>query len=66
MSRSYEKLIPGLVEFLEKNTWQTMKQVAEQLNVNRTFLSGYLKALENQEYIESKKIGPANVYFKVG
>lgn len=31
--------------------------------VNRTFLSGYLKALENQGYIKSKKIGPAKVYF---
>jgi DNA-binding transcriptional regulator YhcF (GntR family) len=34
-----------------------VKQLAQQLNVNRTFLAGYLKALENQGYVKSKKIG---------
>jgi len=48
---------------LEKDPGQTVKQLAEQLGVNRTFLAGYLKALENQGCIRSKKIGPAKVYF---
>jgi hypothetical protein len=33
------------------------------LKVNRTFLSGYLAALENLKYVKSKEIGPAKVYF---
>jgi len=52
-----------LIELLEKNPGQTVKQLAEQLSVNRTFMAGYLKALENQRYVRSKKIGPAKVYF---
>jgi len=35
------------------------------VGVNRIFLAGYLKALENQGYVKSKKIGPAKVYFGV-
>jgi len=42
---------------------QPVKELAKKLNVNRTFLAGYLKALENQGYVKSKKIGPAKVYF---
>lgn len=52
------------MDLLEKDPGQTVKQLAEQLNVNRTFLAGYLKALEDQGYIRSKEIGPAKVYFK--
>jgi predicted transcriptional regulator len=32
--------------------------------VNRTFLAGYLSALESEGKVKSKKIGPAKVYFK--
>ncbi|MEM2293035.1 MAG: winged helix-turn-helix domain-containing protein [Nitrososphaerota archaeon] len=63
MSGNYDKLTIKLIELLEKDPGQTVKQLAEQLGVNRTFLSGYLKALENQGYVRSKKIGPAKVYF---
>ncbi|MEM2169997.1 MAG: helix-turn-helix domain-containing protein [Candidatus Bathyarchaeia archaeon] len=63
MSKSRENLTPKLTELLEKDLGQTVKQLAEQLEVNRTFLAGYLKALENQGYVRSKKIGPAKVYF---
>lgn len=52
------------MELLEKDPGQTIKQLTEQLEVNRTFLAGYLQALENQGYVRSKKIGPAKVYFK--
>ena len=44
MSKSPDKLISKLIELLEKDPGQTVKQ----LDVNRTFLAGYLKALENQ------------------
>ncbi|MEM3507348.1 MAG: winged helix-turn-helix domain-containing protein [Candidatus Bathyarchaeia archaeon] len=66
MSKSHDKLTPKLIELLEKDPGQTVKQLAEQLDVNRTFLAGYLKALENQGYVKSKKIGPAKVYFVLG
>jgi len=64
MSKNHDNLTPKLMELLEKDPGQTVKQLAEQLNVNRTFLAGYLKALENHGYVKSKRIGPAKVYFK--
>lgn len=64
MPSSHEKLTFRLIELLEKDPGQTVKQLAEQLKVNRTFLAGYLKALENQGYVRSKRIGPAKVYFE--
>ncbi len=65
MLRDPDKLTLKLIELLEKDPGQTIKQLAEELNVNRTFLAGYLKALESQGYVRSKKIGPAKVYFNV-
>lgn len=56
-------LTDKIVELLDKDPGQSVKEMAEQLDVNRTFLSGYLKALEDQGFIKSKKIGPAKVYF---
>jgi predicted transcriptional regulator len=64
MSKSPDKLTLKLIELLEKDPGQTVKQLAQQLGVNRTFLAGYLKALEGQGYVKSKRIGPAKVYFK--
>ncbi|MBS7635811.1 winged helix-turn-helix transcriptional regulator [Candidatus Bathyarchaeota archaeon] len=64
MSKNRNELIIKLIELLEKDPGQTVKQLAKQLNVNRTFLSGYLEALEFEGYVRSKKIGPAKVYFK--
>jgi len=49
---------------LENDPGQAVKDLAKKLGVNRTFLAGYLKALENQGYVKSKRIGPAKVYFK--
>jgi len=64
MSKSQDRLTSKLIELLGRDPGQTVKQLAEQLKVNRTFLSGYLRALENQGYVKSKKIGPAKVYFE--
>ena len=44
---------------LEKDPGQQIQQLARDLKVNRTFLAGYLLALENVGYVKSKKIGPA-------
>lgn len=63
MTKSPDKLTLKLTELLEKDPGQTIKQLAEKLDINRTFLAGYLKALENQGYVKSKKIGPAKIYF---
>jgi len=64
-NKEYGNLTPRIIKLLEKDPGQPVKELAEKLEVNRTFLSGYLKALENQGYIKSKKIGPAKVYFNL-
>lgn len=56
-------LTDKIIGLLDEDPGQSVKEMAEQLEVNRTFLSGYLKALEDQGFIKSKKIGPAKVYF---
>ena len=56
-------LTDKIVELLDKDPGQSVKEMARQLEVNRTFLSGYLRAMEDQDFIKSKKIGPAKVYF---
>ena len=52
-----------VLELLEKDPGQPVKQLAKKLEVNRTFLAGFLKALENQGKLTSKRIGPARAYF---
>ena len=52
-----------IVELLKAQPGQAVKEIAKQMDVNRTFLSGYLSALEDQGYVRSRKIGPAKVYF---
>jgi DNA-binding IclR family transcriptional regulator len=53
MSKNPEKLTPKLLELIEKNPAQ-MKQLPQQLGVNRAFLTGYLKALESQGYVRAE------------
>jgi DNA-binding Lrp family transcriptional regulator len=64
MSRELDHLDRKIVMLLQKDPGQTVKQLATELRVNRTFLAGYLKALEDQGCVRSKAIGPARVYFK--
>jgi DNA-binding IclR family transcriptional regulator len=52
-----------IVELLRAQPGQSVKEIAKQTDVNRTFLSGYLSALEEHGYVKSRKIGPAKVYF---
>lgn len=63
MPKNYQDIAAEVIELLEENPAQTIKQMAEQLKVNRTFLAGYLKAMEAQGSVKSKEIGPARVYF---
>jgi len=63
MLKNPDKLTGRLIELLGKDPGQTVKQLAEELGLNRTYLAGYLRALENEGHVRSKKIGPAKVYF---
>ncbi|RLI41223.1 hypothetical protein DRO69_11845 [Candidatus Bathyarchaeota archaeon] len=63
MAKDCGTLMPKIIELLKENLGQTIKELAKQLKVNRSFLAGYLKALEEQGYVKSKRIGPAKVYF---
>lgn len=56
-------LTPRIIRLLEKDPGQPVQKLARELGVNRTFLAGYLKALENHGELTSKRIGPAKVYF---
>lgn len=40
----------------------TISELAKKLKLNRVFLSGYLKALEDNGELVSKNIGTAKVY----
>ena len=60
-----QNLTNKIMELLKKNPGQPVKELANHLGINRTFLAGYLKALEDQSYIKSKKIGPAKIYFNM-
>jgi len=63
MTVEHEDLTVKIIKSLENDPGQTVKGLAKKLGVNRTFLAGYLEALENQGYVKSKRIGPAKVYF---
>ena len=63
MAREHEDLTAKVIRLLDSDPGQPVKELAKKLGVNRTFLAGYLKALENQGYVKSKRIGPAKVYF---
>jgi predicted transcriptional regulator len=63
MPVEHEDLTVKIIKSLENDPGQTVKDLAKKLGVNRTFLAGYLEALENQGYVKSKRIGPAKVYF---
>lgn len=63
MRKEYGELTAQIIKLLEADPGQPVKDLAKKLKVNRIFLSGYLKALENQGYVKSKRIGPAKVYF---
>jgi len=63
MVKNYKGLTAKIIKLLEEDPGQPVKDLARKLGVNRTYLAGYLKALEDQGYVKSKRIGPARVYF---
>ena len=52
-----QKLTARILYLLERDPGKAVKELAQELKVNRTFLSGYLEAMEDQGYLKSKKIG---------
>ena len=56
MPKNPDKLTLRLIELLDEDPGQTVKQLAQQLGVNRTYLAGYLKALENKDILSQKEL----------
>ena len=54
MTGEYGGLTAKIIKLLENDPRQAVKDLAKKLSVNRTFLVGYLEALENQGYVKSK------------
>jgi predicted transcriptional regulator len=52
------------IKLLENDLGQQIQELARELKINRTFLVGYLKALENDNHIKSKK-GVAKMYSNI-
>ena len=63
LSKKRVGLSNEILGLLREDPGRMVKDLAKQLKVNRTFLAGYLEALEDQGRVRSKKIGPAKVYF---
>ena len=63
MPREYSNLKAKILKLLDENPAQSVKELAKQLKVNRSFIAGYLQALEDEGYVRFKRIGPAKVYF---
>jgi predicted transcriptional regulator len=61
--KEYADLTDRILKLLEKDPGQPIQELAKELKINRTFLAGYLKALENKGYVKSKRIGPSKVHF---
>lgn len=61
---SEPKACDKIKSLLEEVPGQSVKELAAKLGENRTFISGYLKALEDLGHVTSRPIGPARVYYK--
>lgn len=53
-----------ILRSLSQRPGQSVKELATALKVNRQFLSGYLTALEETNVVNSRRVGPARIYFK--
>lgn len=48
---------------LDETPGQSIIGLSARLKVNRTYLAGYLHALEDHKEVSSRKIGTAKVYY---
>jgi hypothetical protein len=53
-----------LTILLKNNPRQAVKNLAKGLDTNKIFTANNLKALEDQDYIKSKRVKILKVYFK--
>jgi DNA-binding IclR family transcriptional regulator len=51
----YKGLTSEIIKLLTNNSGQAVKDLAKKLGIDRTFLIGYLKALEQEGYVKSKE-----------
>lgn len=56
-------LFDSIRDMLDKTPGQSIRELAIKLKTNRTYLAGYLMALEDYGYVSSRNVGPARVYF---
>ena len=61
-SKRKQKPYLQIRHFLKDVPGQSVTELAQRLEANRTAISGYLSALEDLGYVTSRKLGPAKVY----
>jgi len=62
--REYQGLTPKIIDSLKVNRFQSVEDLSKALDINRTWLAGYLAALETQGMIGCRKVGRAKIYFR--
>ena len=60
---SNNKLSIKVRNILSKTPGLTIKELAKASKVNRQFMAGFLRALEEKGDVYSRKVGPARIYF---
>ena len=53
----YKGLTSEIIKLLTNNSGQSVKFLAKKPDIDETFFASYLKALEHEGYVKSKRIG---------
>jgi len=56
-------LTERIIELLEKNFEQTVRKLAKELKINRTYFADHLEVLENHDRV-MKRTEPTKIYLK--
>lgn len=59
-------LTKRILSVLTKEPGLSIKDLSEQLKVNRQFMAGVLTILEDRGEVSCRKVGPARIYFVRG
>lgn len=62
-ARPSDDLSRKLKSLLSNTPGLSVKELAKAFQVNRQFMAGFLKALEESGEVYSRKVGPARIYF---
>lgn len=57
-----DKISDRIANILRKEPGQSISELAGRVGVNRVYLAGYLRALEDEGLIKSRRVGPARTY----